>query len=284
MHEARHVLTILAVGDLERAARFYRAAFGWPLLAETPVYVELAAPGGQRVGLYTRERFAATAGGSPARVAPAAVAPAELYLHVTDLEAAIGRVVAAGGRPLSPRAPRDWGDEAAYFADPDGTVLALARPIVASPGARERLAAVALRWMTELWHQRQVTAIEALHAVTFVDHSPAGRGVDRAAYAAGARELFAAFPDFAAETDALDVDETAGTVTVRWHASGTHRGPFFGRPPTGRTITFRGIEVLTIEADRIVARWGEWDAADLYAQLDAPKKGEPKASPPRRRR
>ena len=30
---------------------------------------------------------------------------------------------------LSPLAPRDWGDEAAYFADPDGVVIAVARSI-----------------------------------------------------------------------------------------------------------------------------------------------------------
>ena len=28
-----------------------------------------------------------------------------------------------------PAAPRDWGDEAAYFADPDGNVLVVARPL-----------------------------------------------------------------------------------------------------------------------------------------------------------
>jgi uncharacterized glyoxalase superfamily protein PhnB len=50
-----------------------------------------------------------------------------LYLYPDDLEAAIDRLVAAGARPLSSIALRDWGDEVAYFADPDGTVIALAR-------------------------------------------------------------------------------------------------------------------------------------------------------------
>jgi len=36
---------------------------------------------------------------------------------------------AAGARLLSAAAPRDWGDEAAYFADPDGNVLVVARPV-----------------------------------------------------------------------------------------------------------------------------------------------------------
>jgi predicted enzyme related to lactoylglutathione lyase len=56
------------------------------------------------------------------------VGPAELYFHADDAEAVIDRVVGAGGRVLSPLAARDWGDDAAYFADPDGHVLVVARP------------------------------------------------------------------------------------------------------------------------------------------------------------
>jgi predicted enzyme related to lactoylglutathione lyase len=48
---------------------------------------------------------------------------------VDDLEAAIENVTRAGGRVLDPLRERDWGDEVAYFADPDGNVVALARPL-----------------------------------------------------------------------------------------------------------------------------------------------------------
>src|SRR5207244_3574714 len=46
---------------------------------------------------------------------------------------ATASLVAAGARPLSPRAPRVWGDEAAYFADPDGHVVAVSRHLGVSP-------------------------------------------------------------------------------------------------------------------------------------------------------
>src|SRR5262245_59831607 len=36
----RQLLTILAVDDLARAARFYEAAFGWRRHVDVPVYVE----------------------------------------------------------------------------------------------------------------------------------------------------------------------------------------------------------------------------------------------------
>jgi lactoylglutathione lyase len=125
---ARHVLTILAVSDLARSARFYDAAFGWAKLVETPVYVELDA-GGQRFGLYQREGFAKNVSRLPALTPGGELAPTEIYLHTGDLDRAIERLRAAGARELSARQARDWGDEAAYFADPDGNVVVVARPI-----------------------------------------------------------------------------------------------------------------------------------------------------------
>jgi predicted enzyme related to lactoylglutathione lyase len=54
------------------------------------------------------------------------VAPGYLYLRVDDAGEAARRLEAAGGRPLSPLAQRSWGDDAAWFADPDGNVVAVA--------------------------------------------------------------------------------------------------------------------------------------------------------------
>lgn len=125
---ARHILTILAVNDLERSRTFYNSAFGWPLRVDVPVYVEYALPGGQGLGLYRREGFARNTGLAPAAVPAGAITATEIYLRVEDLPAAVATLGAAGARLLSPAAPRDWGDEAAYFADPDGNVLAVARP------------------------------------------------------------------------------------------------------------------------------------------------------------
>lgn len=126
----RHVLTILAVHDVAAAAAFYDRAFGWTRAVDVPVYVEYALPGGARVGLYQREAFARNVGGVvPAAAPPGGLTGAELYFHVDDLDAAIARLAGAGARCLSERAARPWGDEAAYFADLDGTVLVVARAV-----------------------------------------------------------------------------------------------------------------------------------------------------------
>jgi predicted enzyme related to lactoylglutathione lyase len=46
---------------------------------------------------------------------------------VVDVESTVARVEHAGGRPLSQLAPRSWGENAAWFADPDGNVIAVAQ-------------------------------------------------------------------------------------------------------------------------------------------------------------
>lgn len=127
MNEARHVLTILAVEEIDAATHFYREAFGWTERIRTPTYTEFLLPGDMRLGLYERHGFGRNIGEVPAQVERGKVAPTELYLHVADLELAITRLTEAGGRLLSARAERPWGDEAAYFADPDGNVVVVAR-------------------------------------------------------------------------------------------------------------------------------------------------------------
>lgn len=116
------VLTILAVSELEVAAAFYRAAFGWPLRVEAPVYREFELPGGGRFGLYQQEGYERNL-----QHPVASVRSAELYFSCADPASEAERLLALGARLVSPLAPRPWGDEVVYLADPDGYVLALAR-------------------------------------------------------------------------------------------------------------------------------------------------------------
>ncbi len=134
--------------------------------------------------------------------------------------------------------------------------------------ARQRV--LADRWMEILWRQRDVDAVDRLHAPDFTDRSSAGRRTDNAAFREMLRSFYSAFPDFHAVTEDLVVDPSAGTVAIRWSATGTHRGAYLGAPPTGRVILFRGIEVLRFRRDRVAERWGEWDGFALLDQLGKP--------------
>ena len=132
---------------------------------------------------------------------------------------------------------------------------------------RKELRAIALRWMVEIWQEGKVGAVDELHAPDFIDHSPGSRNSDNEGFKSGVRDHYKAFPDFYAATEELAIDEAAGKVTILWAATGTHLGEYLGVPPSGRRIAFRGIEILRIENDRIVERWGEWDGMDLLVQL-----------------
>ncbi len=119
-------LVILAVDDVAAAKAFYVAAFGWGVTVDLPVYVEFALTPDSGVSLYDRSSFAINTRVPTSPRPDTGTTATELYLRVDDLDAAIGRLHAAGARELAPAAPRLWGDTAAYFADPDGNVIAVA--------------------------------------------------------------------------------------------------------------------------------------------------------------
>ncbi len=125
-------LIILAVSDLPQAARFYRAALAAEPAVDTATYIEFALAGGLRLGLYERHAFGANTTETPVLIPHGTLAPTELYWQVDDLPAAMSRLAEAGARLLSAPQPRSWGDEVAYYADPDGNVIALARPLPAA--------------------------------------------------------------------------------------------------------------------------------------------------------
>lgn len=123
-----HSLTLLAVQDVAASTRWYRSALGWPIRVQLPVYVELALPDGRGLGLYQRAGFEVNTRTPVAPTTPGTTTATELYLTCTDLDAAIARMDAAGATLLAPRAAKPWGDDAAYYQDPDGNVIVLGCP------------------------------------------------------------------------------------------------------------------------------------------------------------
>ena len=97
------------VTDLAKAKPVYAALLGVEPMADAPYYVGFEAEG-QQIGLVP--------GGGP-MTSPVA------HWHVTDIEAKLADVTAAGGTVKD--APRDVGNGrlVASFTDPDGNVLGL---------------------------------------------------------------------------------------------------------------------------------------------------------------
>lgn len=118
-----------------------------------------------------------------------------------------------------------------------------------------------------LWQGTGLDGFDALHAPDFVDHSASGRATDRDGFRAGIADLYRAFPDFFASVEVMAIDEARALVAIGWSALGHMQGGFLGASPTGRHVTFHGIEIIAIRDGRVTERWGEWDEQAIRAQL-----------------
>jgi catechol 2,3-dioxygenase-like lactoylglutathione lyase family enzyme len=119
------LITILYVADLGKSVAWYDAVFDWPKAVEVENYVEYGINPGCRIGLMTAASASRFMGSAPP--AAAGSAKAELYVRLDDLSLVLERLASVGAECTSPLSARDWGDEAAYFLDPDGYVVAVAR-------------------------------------------------------------------------------------------------------------------------------------------------------------
>ncbi len=79
------------------------------------------------------------------------------------------------------------------------------------------------------------------------------------------RGFLSAFPD--AHVEIEEVIEAGDRVAERFTLRATHRGVFQGIPPTGRSVTLRGITILHFEGGRCVERWTQADFPGLMQQL-----------------
>ena len=122
------------------------------------------------------------------------------------------------------------------------------------------------RFIEEFQNGGNESAAEELLAADFVDHTPfPGVSPDRE----GVKRLFAAlrqaFPDLRAKIhDQLAEKER---VATRMTFRGTHRGEFLGIAPTGRSVSFDVIDVVTIADGRIAEHWNVIDLMGLLQQI-----------------
>lgn len=123
---------ILYVADQKRSARFYEDALGLKPRLDVPGMTEFDLGGGAVLGLMPAAGIKRLLGDKlPDPAGAAGVPRAELYLLVGDPGASHRRALDHGARELSALSPRGWGHDAAYSLDPDGHVLAFARPTAA---------------------------------------------------------------------------------------------------------------------------------------------------------
>lgn len=126
-----------------------------------------------------------------------------------------------------------------------------------------RDADVVRRLTDEVFIGGNVEAIDQLLSSDFESHDPPpGVGSDRQGLKDLASMVVGSFDDRKLEFDEF-IDTTDGRVVENWAMTATHTGEAFGLPPSGKSITVRGIEIWRVSNGRIVEHWGAVDMSDL---------------------
>jgi steroid delta-isomerase-like uncharacterized protein len=128
---------------------------------------------------------------------------------------------------------------------------------------------LAIQELEQVWSNADLGAIDRLYAADLVDHD----AVPGLPPGAAGLKLFVAMFHEAFGDARFDLQvalEQGDLVARRWAMTATHRGPFLGIPPTGRTVRMTGIDLMRIRDGRIAEVWHNEDIAGLMQQLTAP--------------
>lgn len=108
--------------------------------------------------------------------------------------------------------------------------------------------------------------VDELYAPDFVDHNAQpGTPPGREGIKAGIAAFHQAFPDLTYTLE--DLIAEGDRVVDRGIVTGTHLGPLFGMPPTGKRIRVEAIDIFRIANGKIAEWWHQEDDLGLFQQL-----------------
>lgn len=125
------------------------------------------------------------------------------------------------------------------------------------------------RWFTEVWNEGNFDAAVEIVSDDMVVHGASGQplGHGREGIVSLVRSWRTAFPDGHMSIGDLLAEGDMAVARVIWR--GTHTGPFYGIPPTGRSVTIIGLGFDRISGGRFVESWGDVDLLGALQQIGA---------------
>lgn len=124
------------------------------------------------------------------------------------------------------------------------------------------------RWFDEIWNKGNLAVVDEYMGPHTVIHDAGpqpGDISDPDVFKGMASALRGAFPDLK-----VTVHETVtegDRAAIRFTATGTHRGPFLGIAPTGKSFHIGGMALGEWRGDKLVNGWNNIDLLSLLAQL-----------------
>ena len=147
--------------------------------------------------------------------------------------------------------------------------------ITGEPGDPEANKALVRRFTEEFVNQKKLDTFGEFFHPQVISHDPVVSPTED--YETLRLTLTAytlAFPDLHAEINSLITE--GDKVVGRWTATGTHKGEYFGIPPTGKPIKFTGTTIYRFADGKIVELWWAYDALGILQQLGVIPVGPPK--------
>jgi steroid delta-isomerase-like uncharacterized protein len=118
----------------------------------------------------------------------------------------------------------------------------------------------------DAWNAHDADAILATFAPGGTYCDPSTGEISGEAIAANATRLWSAFPNLLFEIASI-ADAGTGRVVAEWVMKGANMGPFQGLPPTGRSVSLPGVDVVECRPDGITSVKGYFDTRAVPEQL-----------------
>jgi steroid delta-isomerase-like uncharacterized protein len=151
-----------------------------------------------------------------------------------------------------------------------GLVLAGGLGLSARAGAA---GATVVQEFAERLSVHDIEGFGALFADDYINHQlsaaapPSTSVTPKQASVAFFRARLTGMPDLKVAIDAFVADDDK--VAASFVYTGTHKGPYFGIAPTGRSLRFTSCDFFRVKAGKIAEHWGMGDIAGVLAQLKA---------------
>ncbi len=130
--------------------------------------------------------------------------------------------------------------------------------------------ALVRRFYEQVWTQGNLDAAYDVFTNNYVRHDlrPGGAPSGPEGQKLIAGMFRAAFPDVQLNVEFMVAE--ADMVVARWTMGGTHQGAWGGIPPTGKRMSFAGVNIFRIAEGKVVEIWNHRDDLGLMQQLGAP--------------